>query len=90
MPKPTLQQALSAIQETLDEPHALDVEQRRALADLHEDIERALEATEELQGDTGQRVNAGSRDLIERLEADHPILTEVLGRVANTLTALGL
>ena len=90
MPKPTMQEALSAIREVLGEPEALDADQRSVLGDLQEDIERALEATEELHGDTGSRVQSTSAGLVERLGMSRPALTGVLGRLADTLASLGI
>ena len=90
MPKVALKDALGALSDALDGTDELSVEERRALIDLHGEIELVLERTEEIEGDGGKRVQETSLGLIRRLESRHPVLTQALGRAADALAALGM
>ncbi len=90
MPRRALHDALNALEHALADPQDLDLADRRKLLHLQSDIERALEATEELEGDTGDEVVEQAQDLLRRFEADHPVLTTVLGRLADALSAMGI
>jgi hypothetical protein len=90
MPRRALNAALLALEDALNAPEDLDLEDRRTLLRLQSDIERALEATEELEGASGEQVAQGAQDILGRFEADHPVLTSVLGRLADALSAMGI
>ncbi len=90
MPKQALREALDQVERTLSEPEGLDHDDLNALSSLQADIERVLEQTEELHRGAGQRINEGSLSAVERLEVSHPTLTNVLGRVAHALAAMGI
>ncbi len=90
MPRKALHEALQALEHALEVPEGLDSADRRRLLDLQSDIERALEATEELEGETGESVIEGAQDLLRRFEADHPVMTSVVGRLADALAAMGI
>ena len=90
MPRKALREALTALEEALDAPGQLDLDDRGTLLRLQDDIERALEATEELEGEGGDRVADGAQDLLSRFNSDHPVLATVLGRLAEALSAMGI
>jgi len=90
MPKVALKDALGALSEALDGQDELSVEERRALVDLHGEIELVLERTEEIEGDGGRQVHASTLSVLERLESRNPLLAEALGRLANVMASLGI
>ena len=90
MPKTALKNALDIVRGALKEPRRIAPEDLQELSDLNDAIERALEETEELHGETGEQVSRSATSLIERLEISHPQLTAALGRLAETLAAIGI
>ena len=90
MPKQRLRAALDELDATLREGGELDEADIAMLHELHSDIERVLDSTEERQGPKGPVAQAEVGDAITRFEVDHPQLTAVLNRIALALTALGI
>jgi hypothetical protein len=82
-----MQEPLSELLEHLKEEIARAEEghpDREALSRLAGEVERRL-ADEEPEG-----VVEGLRDEVTRWEASHPRLSEVIGRTADALSAIGL
>ncbi len=90
MPKQRLRAALDELDATLREGGALDEGDIAMLNELHSDIERVLDSTEERQGPHGPAAQAEVGNAIARFEASHPRLTAALNRIGLALTALGI
>ena len=89
MPKVALRDALQAIQLALRDKAPLEADDRDVLLELRDDVGALLDRTEEVAREEVERVR-GSASRLERLETRYPLLTAALGRLADTLTSMGL
>ena len=85
-----------ALREVLDELHEalaaasdLDDEGREALAEVARKIHENLEREERPAGEW-QSLRQRLMESVERFEESHPRLTEIVGRVAESLSELGI
>lgn len=86
-----------ALQEVLDELHEalgassdLDREAREALAHTADEIRDSLEGERGRPDGGWQSLHQRLVESIERFEESHPRLTEIVGRVAEALSELGI
>ncbi len=88
MSKEDLNQSIEALRAELDQIATTDLAAKNKLLALITDIERQVQEPdrEEHRQTTLQQLPA----LIEQLEADHPKVTNVLGRMLNTLSGMGI
>jgi len=86
--KRTLPEILTELHEALEGMGDLDVQLRSELRGAAEDIQEALDDSraEELSDSLRDRVTGS----LERFEGSHPRLTEIVGRVADALSDLGI
>lgn len=63
---------------------ALDADSKRALAELHEEVERALAGAAE------RPASDHARSVVQRFERRHPELTVFIQRLADALMNAGL
>lgn len=83
-----LQAALHDLHTALDGAEDLDAEDREDLVTAIEEIREKLGDSEEAQEDD----SIGGRMLaaIERFEDRHPDLTKIMGRIADSLSEMGI
>jgi len=90
MPKAQLRQR---IQELLDELEQIDTEEaaaRERLTHVLQDIREAIEATDEAAPDRGDSLIERLNDATRNFEETHPTLTAMVGRLAESLSNLGI
>lgn len=82
-----VRQLAEELARTLASDESLDPESKAALADLHDQVERALAgATREEEAGPSEH----ARGLVERFEDKHPELTVFVQRLADALMNAGL
>lgn len=87
MPRKALREDLEHLHRELAEGAELDPDARALLAELSGDIERLLAEDEPgAAAPLADRLRAAT----ERFEESHPALTAVVGRLAETLSNLGI
>lgn len=96
MPDQPRSMSSKALREVLDELHEalgassdLDDEAREALFEAAREIRENLEREERTSGEW-QSLRQRLMESIERFEESHPRLTEIVGRVAESLSELGI
>lgn len=87
MPRSALREQLELLQEQLDDPEALDTEEIELLAGIHSDIERILEATQEVAREERAQT---LRSRISGLSSSDSALTRMLGNLADVLSGMGI
>lgn len=90
MAEARLKKTLEQLRAQLDRGESLDDADLELLHEVHDDIERLLEQTQETRREELPRVQEGVGSALERFEAQHPKLTELLDSIARTLASLGL
>lgn len=84
-----LRDVVEELQEALRASPDLDAEAREALGNAAREIRESLETEEAPEGgwpSLRQRLS----ESVERFEESHPRLTEIVGRVAKSLSELGI
>lgn len=84
-----LREVLDELHEALDASVDLDEEAREALARTAGEIRENLERDRGPEGGW-QALRERLAETIERFEESHPRLTEIVGRVAESLSELGI
>ena len=90
MPKASLHAAQEAIQAALSEKDTFDDSDREALLDLRHEIGVLLEHTEEVERPRKVEAQRRASSIVERFQTEHPLLTDALNRVADTLASMGI
>jgi hypothetical protein len=87
-PRPSLNEIIDELHEALETPDDLDEKLRAELRSAAEEILEALDPNHEreLSRSLGDRLT----NTIERFEKDYPRLTEIIGRVADALSDMGI
>jgi hypothetical protein len=87
-PGPSLNETIDELREALEAPDDLDEALRTELRSAAEEILEALDPDHEreLSNSLGERLTG----TLERFEKDHPRLTEIIGRVADALSDMGI
>lgn len=87
-PRPSLNEIIDELHEALETPDDLDEKLRAELRSAAEEILEALDPDHEreLSRSLGDRLT----NAIERIEKDYPRLTEIIGRVADALSDMGI
>ena len=90
MPAEQLRAELEQLNNLLQDPHGMDEATRQSLARLAADIQRVLQATsdgeEQPHPDIRQRID----DAVVDFESKHPQLTQILSRVTDLLSNMGI
>ena len=92
MPRQRLEKLLGELHAELSGSSFDSAEDRAALAALGEEIREALgedSSSDSSDGD-GARFDSRIRESIERFEASHPTLAEILGGIVDQLARLGI
>ncbi|MFT7518479.1 MAG: hypothetical protein ACI9MC_000610 [Kiritimatiellia bacterium] len=90
MPEKKLRDTLADLKLQLEEPHQLASDEMELLLDVQDDIERLLEQTSETRRVEAPEVNVRVGNVVERFVSDHPQVTDLLNRLAETLAGLGI
>ena len=87
-PGPSLNEIIDELREALESPDDLDEELRAELRGAAEEILEALDPNHERELSSSLRDRL--TNTLERFEKSHPRLTEIIGRVADSLSDLGI
>jgi hypothetical protein len=90
MDKERIRLVLGAIHTSGGNLEDVDVEDRRLLLQLHDDIENLLEMSSEVPVDHREDVQSGLAGAMKRLEGEHPVLTRSIGHIAELLSGIGI
>lgn len=90
MSKADINQSIEALRAELDQIATTDLAAKDKLLALITDVERQVQAPD--QGSDNERKATLQQlpALIEQFEADHPKVTNTLGRLLNTLSGMGI
>jgi ribosomal protein S15P/S13E len=93
MPSEELKRTLESLHQELSQSGEIDPELRKLLTEVASDIEQALQdeepgtpESEAQHADLIDRVN----NLASHFEAQHPTLAQIIGRIADGLSQLGI
>ena len=90
MPSEQLRAELAQLHSLLQHTHEIDDSTRQSLTQLAEDIQRVLQApadgTDQGNTDLRQRID----DVVLDFETKHPQLTQILSRVTDLLSNMGI
>lgn len=91
MSKSDINQSIAALRAELDQIATADIAAKDKLLALITDVERQVQDPES-SADKGDRqaILQQLPALIEQFEADHPKVTNTLGRLLNTLSSMGI
>ena len=87
-PGSSLNEIIDELREALEAPEDLDEERRAELRRAAEEILEALDPDHERELSSSLRDHLTKS--LERFEKDHPRLTEIIGRVADALSDMGI
>lgn len=92
MPHKDLHRLLKDLDAQLEHASPLKTEDRELLQNIMDDIQRLLNSAPSPSDDPARSegVVENLTDLVGRLESSHPALTAVIGRMAETLSAMGI
>lgn len=90
MKKTHLLAALNQLQDELARAGSIDPAVRERLQRATDELRQALDRDELPAADELEPASSGLRSLLLRFEADHPQLSDVVGRVADALAAMGI
>lgn len=80
-----LQKLLQELHTELDKPEAIDAASRKQLQGLADDIQAAIDSTDEADGDENELQRA-----VLEFETEHPRIAGILGQIADALARLGI
>ncbi|MEL6601881.1 MAG: DUF4404 family protein [Cyanobacteria bacterium J06614_10] len=88
MSKEDIRQSIAALHAEIDRLDTPDTTVKEKLVSLIESVEKQLQEPE----NAGHKASALNSlpNLIEQLEADHPKVTDTLGRLLTTLSGMGV
>ena len=89
MPKRELRERLAELHAELERSPAVDVESRRLLASLADDIDGVLDR-EGVAATDHASLSERLAEAVREFEKSHPQLAAAVGRVADTLSNLGI
>ena len=88
MSKEEIGKSLQALHAEIDQLSETDVTAKQKLLALIHEVETQMEQPQDKE--THARTVQGLPSLIEQFEADHPKVTDSLGRLLNTLSSIGI
>lgn len=92
MSKADINQSIEALRAELDQIATTDLAAKDKLLALITDVERQVQGSDQ-EPDNERHRKATLQELpalIEQFEADHPRVTNTLGRLLNTLSGMGI
>jgi len=90
MPKEQLRNRIQELLDELEEGEALDEEARERLTDVLEEIRSAVDAGGDREDDDGESLVDRLNEATRQFEESHPTLTAMVGRIADSLSNLGI
>lgn len=90
MSEKSLQQLVAGLRSELAQPHDLDEPTRRALHELAQGLEAALDRPAGVEPGPVQALRGRFADQVRELEASHPRLATTLENIVDTLAFYGL
>ena len=87
-PRASLTEIIAELHDALEEPDSLPENLRTELRKTAEDILEALDASDESELSLSLRDRLTAT--LDKFEESHPRLTEIVGRVADALSDLGI
>ena len=90
MEKDRLREDLERLHQELSRSKSVDAASRELLIDVLHDIEALLERAEPETAGPGESLIDRLRETASHFEESHPALTELVGRIADVLSRLGI
>lgn len=90
MPKEQLRHRIQELVEELEQSDAVDADARERLTGLLDEIQTALEGAGEASDDGDETLVDRLNDVTRQFEESHPTLTAMVGRIAESLSNLGI
>jgi len=90
MDKERIRRLLQSIHSSGGNLDDVDLEDRRLLMQLHDDIEALLELSSEAPRAHREEVDSGMAGAMEKFEESHPVLTSTIGHIAKLLSGIGI
>ena len=90
MAKDRLREDLELLHQELARSDSVDAESRGLLIDVLHDIEAVLEHSEPETAGADESLIDRLRETTSHFEKSHPTLTELVGRIADLLSRLGI
>ncbi len=90
MSESQLREHLERLHTELEETDSVDDEARRLLAEVMQDIRAVLDRSDEAPASSGPSLADRLAEATQRFEESHPTLAATIGRVADTLSNLGI
>ena len=90
MEKDRLREDLERLHQELARSETVDAAARGLLTDVLHDIEAVLERSEHETAEAGESLIDRLRETTSHFEESHPTLTELVGRIADVLSRLGI
>ena len=90
MEKDQLREDLERLHRELAGSESVDAASRALLIEVLHDIEAVLEHSEPEEAGAGETLIRRLREATSQFEESHPALTEVVGRIADVLSHLGI
>ena len=90
MEKDRLREDLERLHRELARSDSVDAASRGLLTDVLHDIEAVLERSEPETAGAGESLIDRLREATSHFEQSHPALTELVGRIADVLSRLGI
>jgi DNA repair exonuclease SbcCD ATPase subunit len=90
MPKEQLRQRIEELEEELEQTESIDADARDRLTGVLEEIRRALAESAEKSDEEGESLVERLNEATRQFEESHPTLTTMVGRIADSLSNLGI
>lgn len=89
MPKQLLH-SIEQLRDELQQSHSLDVEQRTELLNVLRALEHVLAEEDDVTADQHQPLIDQLKESVWQIEASHPTLTVIVGRILDNLARMGI
>lgn len=90
MEKQRLRETLAELHNSLGDVDRLDEETRQLMRTVVDDLQRLVQSEGQVSSDEVQPVSSNLQELLLKFETEHPQLTGIVNRIAETLANLGI
>lgn len=90
MPKEQLHNRIQELLDEIEQLEAIDAAARDRLADVLQEIRAAVEENSEEPDEEGDSLTDRLKEATRDFEESHPTLTAMVGRIAESLSNLGI